>query len=61
MFGGQNRHIFQPQKKYLNLKDPQTLNKQAFEVGIFSVAAQGGVGGDSGAWPIALGPQIITY
>ena len=44
----------------MSFKDPQTLNKQAFEVGLFSVGAQGG-GGGLGAWPIALGPQIITY
>ena len=51
MFGGQNRHIFQPKKNYLSLKDPQTLNKQAFEVGLFSVGAQGGVGGAQGLGP----------
>ena len=56
--------IFSNIKNNLSLKDPQTLNKQASEVGLFSVGAQGGVGGGgggSGAWPIALGPQIITY
>ena len=33
--GGQNRHVLAPNKNYLSLKQPQTPNKQAFEVLLF--------------------------
>jgi adenylosuccinate lyase len=47
------------QKKIFELKRPQTLNKQASEVGLFSVGAQGGVGGDGGAQ--GLGPYLWDH